>query len=85
MTRRAPLRRPAAAVVLTALLLAVACRTEPETRPMVVTPDATAEAAVPEGRVRIGDVVWYRDYDAALAHARSVDLPLWVHFGEHPG
>jgi len=35
--------------------------------------------------VRIGDVLWYVDYDAALEIARREDKALWVHFGEHPG
>lgn len=36
-------------------------------------------------RVRIGDIQWYVDYDAALAIAREQDKALWVHFGENPG
>ena len=36
-------------------------------------------------QVRIGDVLWYVDYDAALEIARQQDKALWVHFGENPG
>lgn len=34
---------------------------------------------------RIGKIDWYTDYDAAVELARSLDKPLWVHFGEDPG
>lgn len=40
---------------------------------------------VPAGQVAIGDVLWYADYDAALAAAGAANLPLWAHFGEDPG
>lgn len=36
-------------------------------------------------QVRIGAIDWYVDYAVALEEARTRDLPLWVHFGEHPG
>ena len=35
--------------------------------------------------IRIGDIDWYVDYDAALEVAKAEDKPLWVHFGEDPG
>ncbi len=37
------------------------------------------------GRVLIGDVAWYVDYDTAVQVARAQDKALWVHFGENPG
>ena len=40
--------------------------------------------AMPE-QVRIGDIDWYVDYDAAVDVAREADKALWVHFGEDPG
>ena len=40
-------------------------------------------AAVPQ--VRIGGVLWYSDYDAAVAAAKGENKPLWMHFGENPG
>ena len=61
-------------------LLAVGACMEPQ-------PDPAGRAG-PSGvpaRVRIGDVHWYVDYDAAVEIARAADKPLWVHFGEHPG
>jgi hypothetical protein len=44
---------------------------------------ATREEA--RGNVRIGDVDWFDDYDAALAAAKAAGKPLFVHFGENPG
>jgi hypothetical protein len=41
--------------------------------------------AASEMQVRIGGVDWYVDYEVALAQARAVGKPLWVHFGENPG
>lgn len=35
--------------------------------------------------VRIGGIDWYSDYDQALARAKEVQKPLWLHFGENPG
>ena len=35
--------------------------------------------------VRIGNIDWYVDYDAALKVAKQKNLPLWLHFGENPG
>ncbi len=40
---------------------------------------------LPEGMVRIGDVAWHADYDAAREVAVREGKPLWVHFGENPG
>lgn len=69
------MRFPTAAALL-ALLPAFACRG-------ALTP---AEGAGPDaGTVRIGDVHWYVDYDAALAVAREQDKAMWMHFGENPG
>jgi len=49
-------------------------------------PQADAqEPAAHEARLTIGSIRWFVDLDAALAEARRVDKPLWVHFGEHPG
>lgn len=36
-------------------------------------------------QVRIGGILWYVDYDAAVELARKQDKSLWVHFGENPG
>jgi len=36
-------------------------------------------------QVQIGSILWYVDYEAALAVAREQDKALWVHFGENPG
>jgi hypothetical protein len=36
-------------------------------------------------QVKIGGVVWYTNYDEALAVARAQHKPIWVHFGENPG
>ncbi len=47
--------------------------------------DASSGASGGVAQVRIGEVDWYVDYESARAHAREVDKPLWVHFGEHPG
>lgn len=35
--------------------------------------------------VRIGNIDWYVDYDAAMKVAKQKNLPLWLHFGENPG
>lgn len=52
-------------------------------------PDAASiqvsETPMEFGQVRIGEIDWYVDYAVALEAARTRDLPLWVHFGEHPG
>ena len=49
-------------------------------------PQAATEAAPTDAeQVRIGGVLWYVDYDAALEVAREQDKALWVHFGENPG
>ena len=57
---------------------ASACRMETH---HAETPSSDSAA----GRVTIGGVAWYVDYDAALAIARGQDKALWVHFGENPG
>ena len=35
--------------------------------------------------MRIGEIDWYVDYEAAQLIARAQDKALWVHFGENPG
>ena len=35
--------------------------------------------------VKIGNVTWYLDYDAAMKVAKKDKKPLWLHFGENPG
>ena len=66
--------RRALAVLLIGLLV-TACRSNPQPG------DRRGSAE----QVRIGDVLWYVDYDAAVEVARREDKPLWVHFGENPG
>ncbi len=61
--------------LLACTALFFACRSEPAPR----EPD---EELV---QVRIGEVDWYVDYDAAAELARSLEKPMWVHFGENPG
>ncbi len=67
----------AVAVALTAVLC-FGCRSE---APTTETPPMTTTAE----RIPIGDVSWFTDYDAAVAHARAEQKPLWMHFGEDPG
>jgi len=64
--------RASAAMLLLAL---PACRTAP----------VEEETSGGDGRVTIGEVSWYVDYEAAVAVARAEQKPLWVHFGENPG
>ncbi len=47
--------------------------------------DTSSETSPATAQVRIGEIDWFVDYETARAHARDVDKPLWVHFGEHPG
>ena len=47
--------------------------------------NAEALDAADADTVRIGGVVWYRNYDDARVVARERNLPMWLHFGEHPG
>lgn len=68
-----------------------ACRSQ-ESAPQKVEADkpapvveAVAAQAMESELVRIGEILWYTNYEVALEAARSRDLPLWVHFGEHPG
>ena len=35
--------------------------------------------------VRIGEIDWYVDYDAAMKVAKESNKPIWLHFGENPG
>ena len=66
-------------LLLTLPLLSLACQVDtPDDRP-------DGAAAANATQVPIGDVLWYVDYEAALAVARQEDKPLWVHFGEDPG
>ena len=62
---------PLAALAL-AGLVGLACR-------------ADGDGDAPAGTVKIGDIRWYVDYDAALEVAKEQDKALWVHFGENPG
>lgn len=75
-TRRVTPRRRSLPAALLALPLAAACAAGPG--------DAESPGSAPATR-RIGDVLWYDDYDAALAVARRRGVALWVHFGEDPG
>ncbi len=68
-------RRVGLALAGIVALLATACRME--ARPGSGVQDVK--------RVRIGGVLWYVDYDAAVEIAREQDKALWVHFGENPG
>ncbi len=65
--------------ILVAMLVAAmssSCRTD----------SSNAEASeLHVEQVRIGEILWYVHYDAALAIAREQDKALWVHFGENPG
>lgn len=64
----------------------LACRADtPQAQTSSSTGEATAPAPPGAEQVRIGGVLWYVDYDAALAVAREQDKALWVHFGENPG
>lgn len=38
-----------------------------------------------EKTVKIGEITWYTDYSQAMAKARELGRPLWLHFGENPG
>jgi hypothetical protein len=40
---------------------------------------------VQDGKVTIGKITWYTDYDKAMAQAKKESRPLWLHFGENPG
>jgi len=72
-------QRARLAVIAMALGLgASSCRMETH-------PSETPSSDSAAGRVTIGGVAWYVDYDAALAIAREQDKALWVHFGENPG
>lgn len=66
------------------LLLGLAAGCESPAAPQEVAA-SVGEAPMEFGRVRIGEIDWYVDYDVALEAARTRNLPLWVHFGEHPG
>lgn len=63
---------------LVAGLVISSCHSEPSS---MEPSTSRAEAS----RVRIGDIDWYVDYDAALEVAREQDKALWMHFGENPG
>jgi len=66
------------ALGLLAGLALASCHSEPSSmEPATSRADAS--------RVRIGDIDWYVDYDAALEVAREQDKALWMHFGENPG
>ena len=86
MTRPAP-TRPRALTALAVAAIAIgtaACRTDASP----TTASGAAEHGGESGdveRVRIGGILWYVDYDAALAVAREQDKAMWVHFGENPG
>jgi len=43
------------------------------------------EPVAPMTQVRIGKILWYNNYDQAMALARQQQKPVWVHFGENPG
>lgn len=58
---------------------AQACQMESNTN----EPSDAAELAAEQ--VRIGGMMWYVDYEAAVGIARKQDKSLWVHFGENPG
>ncbi|MHC4375660.1 MAG: hypothetical protein ACYS26_03575 [Planctomycetota bacterium] len=62
--------------------LITACESPAE--PQEVSASAS-ETPMKLGQMRIGEIDWYVDYAVALEAARTRDLPLWVHFGEHPG
>lgn len=49
---------------------------------LLVAPPRTSSEVI---MVRIGSILWYTDYDQALAEARQQGKPLWLHFGENPG
>jgi hypothetical protein len=46
---------------------------------------ALALPAWGDSTVKIGDIVWYQNYNEAMAVAQERGLPLWLHFGENPG
>ena len=73
-----PLRTAAAGLVAGLALFASACRMEAHHE---VSDSRTFEAP----QVRIGEIDWYVDYEAAQLIARAQDKALWVHFGENPG
>lgn len=80
-----PSNRPCSSAALLGLLacgLITACESPAE--PQEVSASAS-ETPMEFGQVRIGEIDWYVDYAVALEAARTRDLPLWVHFGEHPG
>jgi uncharacterized protein YbjT (DUF2867 family) len=79
---------------LTLLGLASASACQPQTLHTAPTMDSTTAnpTAVPNAlqaddleTTRIGKIRWYTDYDAAAELARTLDKPMWVHFGEDPG
>lgn len=54
-----------------------------ESKPAAQPDKSAAELPAPD--VQIGSIHWYSDYDQGLAVARSLNRPIWLHFGENPG
>lgn len=56
--------------------------TAPSAIEAVASPRLTPADLAP---VKIGEIFWATDFDAAEAYARQEGKPLWMHFGEDPG
>lgn len=82
------IQRAARVPGLLLLALASGCGGPSETEEPSASDTASiqvSETPMEFGQVRIGEIDWYVDYAVALEVARTRELPLWVHFGEHPG